>query len=73
MSSLGNENIIKAFLDKLFSEFDKDHNRRFSRSEFPKVIKILSQLIGADQPTEDEIDDIFNLLDINGDQTIDRN
>lgn len=27
---------------------------------------------GAQEATEDDIDDIFNLLDINGDETIDK-
>ncbi len=29
-------------------------------------------MIGAEQSTEDDIDDIFNLLDINGDGHLDR-
>lgn len=40
--------------------------------EFPKVIKVITNFIGADDATEDDVEDIFNLLDVNGDNTIDR-
>jgi len=52
---------------KIFSSFDKDHNGRFTRSEFPKVLRSLVEIVGGDEPTFDDIDDIFNLLDVNGD------
>lgn len=29
-------------------------------------------MIGANDATEDDLEDIFNLLDINGDETLDR-
>jgi hypothetical protein len=32
----------------------------------------LIDLIGGEEATEDDIDDIFNLLDVNGDETIDK-
>lgn len=59
-------------IEKIFSVFDKDNNGRFTRREFPKVIKTLVDLFGGDEATEDDIDDIFNLLDVNGDETIDK-
>lgn len=40
--------------------------------EFPKVVKVITQLIGVDDATEDDVEDIFNLLDVNGDQSLDR-
>lgn len=40
--------------------------------EFPKVVKVITNLIGVDDATEDDVEDIFNLLDINGDESIDR-
>ncbi len=58
--------------EKIFSEFDKDRNGMFTRREFPKIIKMITDLLGADIPTEDDVEDIFNLLDINGDETVDR-
>lgn len=58
--------------EKIFSTFDQDRNGRFTRREFPKVMKMLTDLMGADTPTEDDVEDIFNLLDVNGDETIDR-
>ena len=29
-------------------------------------------LIGGEEPAIDDVDDIFNLIDINGDETVDR-
>jgi Ca2+-binding EF-hand superfamily protein len=40
--------------------------------EFPKVLKTLTGLIGADEPLEDDVEDLFTLLDINGDENINR-
>lgn len=59
-------------IEKIFREYDDNNNGRFSRTEFPKVIKLITDLIGAEYPTEDDVEDIFNLLDVNGDNTIDR-
>jgi hypothetical protein len=28
-------------------------------------------MIGGDEPLEDDVEDIFNLLDVNGDETLD--
>lgn len=36
-------------------------------------MKTLINLVGGEEPSTDDIEDIFNLLDINGDETIDRN
>jgi Ca2+-binding EF-hand superfamily protein len=33
---------------------------------------VITNFIGADDATEDDVEDIFNLLDVNGDGTIDR-
>ena len=33
---------------------------------------MITKMIGADVPLEDDVNDIFNLLDVNGDETIDR-
>ena len=59
-------------LDKIFSEFDVDKNNRFTKAEFPKVVKTVISFVGGEEPAEDDIEDIFNLLDVNGDETIDR-
>lgn len=63
---------IPALLEKIFSEFDRDKNHRFDKSEFPRVVKTVINLVGGEEPSTDDIEDIFNLLDFNGDQTIDR-
>jgi len=36
------------------------------------VVKTLINFVGGEEPAEDDIEDLFNLLDINGDETIDR-
>jgi len=38
-------------MEKVFREFDDNSNGRFSRSEFPKVVKVITDLIGADVAT----------------------
>lgn len=36
------------------------------------MLKVLVNLIGGEEPALDDVDDIFNLIDINGDETVDR-
>lgn len=36
------------------------------------MIKVITSFMGLDDATEDDVEDIFNLLDINGDETIDK-
>ena len=67
------EEDIPAITEKLFQTFDDDKNQRFTKSQFPKVMKSLTDLIGGEQPHIDDVEDLFNLLDVNGDETIDRN
>lgn len=38
-------------MEKVFREFDDNSNGRFSRMEFPKVVKVITDLIGADVAT----------------------
>lgn len=54
-------------LEKIFSEFDTDKNERFSKAEFPRVIDALVQMVGGEGVASDDVEDIFNLLDVNGD------
>lgn len=63
---------IPVLLNKIFSEFDTDKNERFSKAEFPRVIDALVQMVGGEGVNEDDVEDIFNLLDVNGDETVDR-
>lgn len=67
-----NEADIPNMLEKIFSEFDQDKNHRFTRSEFPKVVSSIINMVGGETPTFDDVEDLFNLLDVNGDETIDR-
>lgn len=66
------EEDIPSMLEKVFSEFDQDKNQRFTKMEFPKVVNSLINLVGGDTPTVDDVEDLFNLLDVNGDETVDR-
>lgn len=36
------------------------------------MVQSVIALVGGDTPTEDDLEDLFNLLDVNGDETIDR-
>ena len=67
-----NEDDVPELIEKIFSKFDDDKNHHFSRMEFPKVVKVLVGMVGAMEPTADDVDDLFNLIDINGDETLDR-
>ncbi len=62
---------IPKLLEKLFDKFDYDNNQRFTKGEFPEVVKTLVKFVEGETPTSDDIEDLFNLLDINGDETID--
>lgn len=35
-------------------------------------MKVITNMIGVDDATEDDVEDIFNLLDVNGDESLDR-
>lgn len=64
---------VNILLEKMFRELDIDNNQRFSKQEFPKVIRILTGFIGGELPVEDDVFDLFNLLDVNGDNSLDKN
>ena len=36
------------------------------------MLKMLTAMIGADVPLEDDVDDLFNLIDVSGDGVIDK-
>lgn len=52
--------------------YDFNGDGKFSKKEFPKVLIALGKIIDSPIPSEDECMDIFNLLDTNGDEVIDR-
>ena len=66
------ESDIPKFLDKIFSECDTDGNRVFNKAEFRKVVDSLINIVGGECPNIEDVSDLFNLLDINGDETIDK-
>lgn len=59
-------------IEKVFREFDDNANGHFSKMEFPKVLKVLTSMMGVDDATEDDVEDIFNLLDVNGDEALNK-
>lgn len=42
-------------LEKIFNEFDSDKNHRFTKGEFPRVVKTLINLIGGEEPAVDDV------------------
>ncbi len=58
---------ISDIIDKIFSDLDEGHKSRFCVAGFRKVIKVITKFMGVDDALEDDVEDIFNLLDVNGD------
>jgi len=46
-----NSKDAEVIIDKVFSVFDKDNSGRFSRSEFPQVMKSIINMLGAEECT----------------------
>ena len=67
LNKANKEKYLTQIEEKIFHELDKDQNNRFNRKEFPVVMRQITKMIGADVPLEDDVNDIFNLLDVNGD------
>jgi Ca2+-binding EF-hand superfamily protein len=63
---------IPFLMDKIYQQFDSDNNQHFKKSEFHMVIRTLADLMGVSEPPEDDVSDLFNLLDVNGDETLDK-
>ena len=59
-------------VNSIFKRFDSDNNEVFSKPEWPRVVKDIFDLFGAPMPTQDDVDDLFNYLDLNGDERISR-
>jgi Ca2+-binding EF-hand superfamily protein len=49
------EKDISVLLDKIFSTFDVDKNNRFTKAEFPRVVKTVIDLVGGEAPSEDDV------------------
>jgi Ca2+-binding EF-hand superfamily protein len=63
---------IPYIMDQIFRKFDADNNQHLTKFEFPLVIKTLVDLMGGSEPAQDDVSDLFNLLDVNGDETLDK-
>ena len=57
-------------IDKLFKEYDKDNTQTISKFEFPNLMRGLFDILGNEMITNEDIDDPFYQLDINGDHNI---
>ena len=68
----GRELPINAYLQCLFDKHDLDRDNHLSIFEFQEILKMLTRITGATFPKRQDIDDIFNYLDRDGDQTISR-
>jgi Ca2+-binding EF-hand superfamily protein len=49
------EKDISVLLDKIFNTFDVDKNNRFTKAEFPRVVKTVIDLVGGEAPSEDDV------------------
>ena len=54
MRRFGDED-VPPLLEKIFNEFDSDENHRFTKGEFPQVVKTLINLIGGEEPAVDDV------------------
>ena len=54
----------------MFAKYDTDNNFVLSKFEFPLLIANIVEVFGGEVPKNEDVDDIFNLLDWNGDQAL---
>ncbi len=64
---------IEPMLDVVFKKYDENNDGFVSSFQFPTILQKIVDMIGAEIPTVDEANDIFDNLDMNGDQKLDRN
>ncbi len=61
---------MKKLMEESFRKVDIDGNNKLDRGEFEQVLVQIAKEIGVDSPTRDEVDDILDLIDENGDGTV---
>ena len=63
---------MKKLMEESFRKVDIDGNGYLDRGEFEQVLVQIAKEIGVDSPTREEVDDILDEIDENGDNRIDR-
>ena len=61
---------MKKLMEDAFRKVDIDGNGYLDRCEFEQVLIQIAREIGVESPTKDEVDDILDEIDDNGDHTI---
>lgn len=61
---------MKRLMEDAFMKVDIDGNGFLDHSEFQQVLVQIAKQIGVDSPTKDEVDDILDEIDENGDNRI---
>jgi Ca2+-binding EF-hand superfamily protein len=63
---------MKKLMEDSFAKVDVDGNGVLDHAEFEQVLVQIAKEIGVDSPTREEVDNILDLIDENGDGTISR-
>ena len=66
LKKLSPENLLQ----KIFEKFDANKDGHLSLFEFNEALKNLSRVTGAAYPKKADIEALFHLIDINGDEKI---
>ena len=61
---------MKKLMEQAFRKVDIDGSGFLERSEFEQVLIQIAKEIGVDNPTREEVEDILDLIDENGDDRI---
>lgn len=64
------EELTTKIVDTMFHEFDKNNNNHLSRIEFANSLNYLSRKVGGHVCCRADLDSLFQVIDINGDQVI---
>ena len=51
---------------------DVNNNGKLERGQFEQVLIQIAKEIDVDSPTKDEVDELLETIDVNGDNSIDR-
>ena len=62
--------IAKELVDKMFERHDVDHDGRLNRFEVTETLNSITKAIRGEKCPRDELETIFDIIDVNGDQTI---
>lgn len=63
---------MKKLMEEAFRKVDIDGSGFLERAQFEQVLVQIAKQIGVDNPTREEVDDILDEIDENGDNRISR-